>query len=178
MFKNGFNTGKNNKKELFSKKIRDSYYNKLIIKHQWNPLKKEKIVNNLFFFDWDDTLLCTTFISNNNYDFDSILKNPNYHDLLYKLEDKVFEILSLAIQKGETYIITNAEKSWVEYTSQIFFPSILNTFISLLLNILFISLFLLLIITISGLTVTIFVFFLFFKLLSNKSNGLFCKFKF
>ena len=49
---------KNNKKEMMSKKIRDSYYNKLIIKKQWNPLNKEKIFNNIFFFDWDDTLLC------------------------------------------------------------------------------------------------------------------------
>ena len=45
------------------KKIRDSYYNKLIIKKQWNPLNKEKIFNNIFFFDWDDTLLCTTFFA-------------------------------------------------------------------------------------------------------------------
>jgi hypothetical protein len=47
--KNKSKKRQNNKKELFSKKIRDSYYNKLIIKNQWNPLKKEKIVNNLFF---------------------------------------------------------------------------------------------------------------------------------
>ena len=106
--------------------FRLNYYWKLISKGSWNPKRQKPKNNSLIIFDWDDTLLCTTFISNNNYDFDSILKNPNYHDLLYKLEDKVFEILSLAIQKGETYIITNAEKSWVEYTSQIFFPSILN----------------------------------------------------
>ena len=114
----------NNNKE--SNNYRLNYYYKLISKGNWNPKREKPKNNSLIIFDWDDTLLCTTFISNNNYDFDSILKNPNYHDLLYKLEDKVFEILSLAIQKGETYIITNAEKSWVEYTSQIFFPSILN----------------------------------------------------
>ena len=46
---------KKDNKILKSKKIRDSYYHKLIIKNQWNPFKKDKIFNNLFFFDWDDT---------------------------------------------------------------------------------------------------------------------------
>ena len=117
---------------LYNNNIQDknnfrlNYYWKLISKGSWNPKRQKPKNNSLIIFDWDDTLLCTTFLSNNNYDFESILKNPNYHDLLFKLEDKVFEILSLGIQKGETYIITNAEKNWVEYTSQIFFPSILN----------------------------------------------------
>ena len=40
---------KNENQKLKSKKIRDSYYHKLIIKNQWNPFKKDKIFNNLFF---------------------------------------------------------------------------------------------------------------------------------
>ena len=53
---------KNKNKEINAKSIRDKYYNKLITKLEWNPFKKEKIINNLFFFDWDDTLLCTSYL--------------------------------------------------------------------------------------------------------------------
>ena len=58
--KKGIEKSKN--KEINAKKIRDKYYNKLITKLEWNPFKKEKIINNLFFFDWDDTLLCTSYL--------------------------------------------------------------------------------------------------------------------
>ena len=104
--------------------LRKNYYIKLITKRIWKPRNKPKN-NTLIIFDWDDTLLCTSFLSNYNFDIEEVLKNNNNYELLYKLEKKIFEILSLSIQKGDTYIITNAEKGWVEYTSQIFFPSLM-----------------------------------------------------
>ncbi len=104
--------------------LRKKYYIKLITKRIWKPRNKPKN-NTLIIFDWDDTLLCTSFLSNYNFDIEEVLKNNNNYELLYKLEKKIFEILSLSIQKGDTYIITNAEKGWVEYTSQIFFPSLM-----------------------------------------------------
>ena len=104
--------------------LRKNYYIKLITKRIWKPRNKPKN-NTLIIFDWDDTLLCTSFLSNYNFDIEEVLKNNNNYELLYKLEKKIFEILSLSIQKGETYIITNAEKGWVEYTSKIFFPSLM-----------------------------------------------------
>ena len=106
--------------------LRLNYFCKLMSKGIWNPKRKIPKNNTIIIFDWDDTLLCTSFLSNYNFDIEEVLKKNNNYELLYKLEKKIFEILSLSIQKGETYIITNAEKGWVEYTSQIFFPSILK----------------------------------------------------
>ena len=45
-----------------AKKLRNSYYYKLIIKNIWH-FEKEKAMNNLFFFDWDDTLMCTSYLA-------------------------------------------------------------------------------------------------------------------
>ncbi len=121
----------NDKKSiLFEEKnksnIRDKYYNKLYSKNCLftKPNKPKNLT--VIIFDWDDTLLCTSFLSNNNFNYDEILKNNFNIEQFGKLEKKVYDILSFSIQKGQTYIITNAEKEWVEYTSKLFYPSILD----------------------------------------------------
>ena len=106
--------------------FRNKYYNKLYLKNLlFSKVKKPKN-STVIIFDWDDTLLCTTFLSNNNYNYDEILKDPFNIEKLNKLEKKVYQILYLSIQKGETYIITNAEREWINNTSKLFFPSILD----------------------------------------------------
>jgi len=49
--------------------IRRSYIAKLIYKKIWQPTKKEKDHNTLIIFDWDDTLLCTSFLTPNGVFF-------------------------------------------------------------------------------------------------------------
>ncbi len=121
----------NDKKSiLFEEKnksnIRDKYYNKLYSKNCLFTKQNKPKNLTVIIFDWDDTLLCTSFLSNNNFNYDEILKNNFNIEQFGKLEKKVYDILSLSIQKGQTYIITNAEREWVEYTSKLFFPSILD----------------------------------------------------
>ena len=104
--------------------IRKSYITKLILNKVWEPINKVKQHNSLIIFDWDDTLLCTTFLSpsglfNENY----CLSNKDI-DKIKKLEENVYKILKLAISKGDTYIITNAAPGWVEYSSNRFYPKI------------------------------------------------------
>ncbi len=41
--------------------LRRSYLAKLISKNIWNPNDKEKKHNSIFIFDWDDTLLPTSY---------------------------------------------------------------------------------------------------------------------
>ncbi len=106
--------------------LRDKYYNKLIAKNCLFKKKNKPKNLTVIIFDWDDTLLCTSFLSNNNFNYDEILKNNFNIEQFGKLEKKVYDILSFSIQKGQTYIITNAEKEWVEYTSKLFYPSILD----------------------------------------------------
>ena len=107
--------------ELFSKKIRDSYYNKLIIKRQWNPLNKEQVFNNLFFFDWDDTLLCTSHLLPTGALTDMQI-NKKDKDLVSNLDNLVSKLLLKTLDLGIVCIITNGASGWVELSSVKFYP--------------------------------------------------------
>ena len=112
---------KNENKKLNSNKIRDSYYHKLIIKNQWNPFKKDKIFNNLFFFDWDDTLLCTTYLISTGAleDMEINLKDK---EIFTNLDTLVYQLLFKAINLGFAFIVTNGAPGWVEYSSVKYYP--------------------------------------------------------
>jgi hypothetical protein len=83
--------------------------------------------SNIIIFDWDDTLLCTSHLSENNLLFCDCTKFPE-KDLkeVKQLEKAVFAILSLSIQNGCTYIVTNAAPGWVEYSISKLYPSVTN----------------------------------------------------
>jgi len=109
------------------KNSRGSYFNKLISKGLLASSEKEKKFkfNNIFIFDWDDTLLCTTVLSPLGYFDDDMVVLPSRMEKIKKLEISVKKLLTLTIEKGDTYIITNSEPGWVEYSCKRFFP---NTF--------------------------------------------------
>lgn len=104
--------------------IRRSYIAKLIYKKVWQPSKKEKDHNSLILFDWDDTLLCTSFLTPNGLFNEDIILSDKDHEKLAKLEFSVLRLLTAAIGKGDTYIITNAAPGWVEYSAERFYPSV------------------------------------------------------
>ena len=106
---------------------RGSYFNKLINKGLLSSSEEEKKFkfNNIFIFDWDDTLLCTTVLSPGGYFDDNMIVLPSKMEKIKKLEILVKRLLSLTTEKGDTYIITNSEPGWVEYSCKRFFP---NTF--------------------------------------------------
>ncbi len=120
-----------NKTKIFNKKniygnetfLRNSYYYNLIIRNIWHPFTKDKKYNTLFFFDWDDTLLCTSYIipilnsqkkSKENINF--IKKN------LTNLDENVSKLLKYTMYKGSVFVITNSSPGWVEYSSVCFMP--------------------------------------------------------
>lgn len=106
--------------------LRKSYIAKLISKNVWNPNDKEKIHNSIFIFDWDDTLLPTSFLSPGGvFDIDFRLSKSD-NEKLSLIEKEVTNILNNAINKGEVYIITNADKGWVEFSASKFYPSIMG----------------------------------------------------
>jgi hypothetical protein len=111
----------NKKKEIESKKIRDSYYNKLITKLQWNPLKKEKIINNIFFFDWDDTLLCTSYLQPTGALVDMEI-NKRDKEVISNLDSLVLKLLLKAMNLGTVFLVTNGAPGWVELSSTKFYP--------------------------------------------------------
>ena len=106
------------------KQIRESYLEKLITKNIWKPNFQEKIYNSIIIFDWDDTLLPTSFLSpGGNFNLDITLSICDREKLL-KIEREVYNLLNNAISKGDVYIITNADNGWVELSSNKFYPSL------------------------------------------------------
>ena len=106
------------------KDLRKSYMNKLISKGIWIPNNEEKKYNSIIIFDWDDTLLPTTFLESKGI-FESVIEFTKFEkQKLTEIEDIILQLLTLAVDKGDVYIITNADKGWVEYSSRIFYPSL------------------------------------------------------
>ena len=91
---------------------------------KWKIDKEKKLFNSIIIFDWDDTLLCTTLLSQYGY-FSEMNKYP-INDLIQisLLEAFVMELLEKSMDKGDTFIITNSEKGWVEYSCKKFFPNL------------------------------------------------------
>ena len=106
-----------------------SYYSKLLSKsiliHQKKKINK---INNIFIFDWDDTLLCTSALSPNGYFDEDIEVSTSKMEKIEKIEKLVKYILLKAINKGDTYIISNSELDWINYSCQRFFPTVFELF--------------------------------------------------
>ena len=131
----------NSKKEIYdsdfsnffhdSENLRKSYYEKLnskILLKNNEPQKRD--YNSIIIFDWDDTLLCSTYLMKHSFfenENNSQTKISDLHkEKIAKLEFQVLRVLTLAISHGDVYIITNASQGWVEYSANKFFPSVSN----------------------------------------------------
>ena len=119
--KNKINENKLDKKLMLSKQIRNSYYHKLITKNQWNPLKKDKIFNNIFIFDWDDTLLCTSYLIPTGA-LSNMEVNRKDKGIISNLDSLASQLLSKTVDIGFVFIITNGAPGWVELSSVKFYP--------------------------------------------------------
>ena len=105
--------------------IRQSYFTKLVSTQIWTPNMKPKQHNSIIIFDWDDTLLPTSFLTPGGI-FDENMKIPSIEtEKISKLEQAILKLLSEAVEKGNVYIITNAGNGWVEYSAKRFYPSIM-----------------------------------------------------
>ena len=106
--------------------IRRSYIAKLITKKVWTPSQKEKTHNSLIIFDWDDTLLCTSFLTPNGVYDENIKLTEKDKEKIAKLEFSVLRLLTISIEKGDVYIITNAGPGWVEFSAEKYYPSVVQ----------------------------------------------------
>jgi len=120
------NSLQNNKDEHL---IRNKFYTRLITNNCFMKKKDDNLCQNIFIFDWDDTIMCTTYITPQGYFTEKHLKelelkkNP---ETFKELEELIIKVLNYAISNGDTYIITNAASGWVEYSTRMFFPSVLS----------------------------------------------------
>jgi len=81
----------------------------------------------VIFVDWDDTLLCSSYLSNAGYRLDSELDSSSPIDRELKdLESSVVGLLRLAMSFGEVYVVTNAESGWVELSAKKFLPGVVS----------------------------------------------------
>jgi hypothetical protein len=88
---------------------------------------------NLIFVDWDDTLCPTTFVSNDFAAPEILVQNPRTEcwemgaATLQKLQQHAASaacFLRQAARLGQVYIITMADKSWLEVSMRLFMPSL------------------------------------------------------
>ena len=88
------------------------------------PSQKEQTHNSLIIFDWDDTLLCTTFLTPGGVFNENMQLSEEDKRKIRTLEFSVLRLLTIAVEKGDVYIITNAGPGWVEFSAEKFYPSI------------------------------------------------------
>lgn len=108
-----------------TKDLRLSYYDKLIAskilpKSDEQP-KRE--YNSIIIFDWDDTLFCSSYFIKKKC-FENI--SDTVRSKLDGLGQCVYQILSMSITFGDTYIITNANQNWVDFSAAKYYPSIVS----------------------------------------------------
>lgn len=89
----------------------------------WSP-------NTVIMFDWDDTLLASSFLSARGYRVDCPESPATIDDAadlaqLRAQEQCVCALLKLALSYGTVNIVTNAEIGWVELSAAKFMPSVL-----------------------------------------------------
>lgn len=68
-------------------------------------------------FDWDDTLMCTSELQQN--------EDLNFMEECALLEEAMLKALGVAIWLGLTVIVTNADRGWVQQTAALFAPAVL-----------------------------------------------------
>ena len=103
------------------KNMGNSYYSNIIFRAK----KFKRNSNNLFIFDWDNTLLPTYYLAQENILTEKELP-LEYLSIFSLLEDCIYKLLKISIDKGEVYIITNSSIGWVEYSANKYFPSLVK----------------------------------------------------
>ena len=107
-------------KQLKSIQLRNSYYTKLIYS-KILTFQKEPTITNLFFFDWDDTLLCTSYLAPTGVLEEGESKQVD-KNVIKNLDQLVASLLTKTIEKGKTFIVTNAAHGWIEFSSKKLYP--------------------------------------------------------
>lgn len=110
-----------------SERIRTQFLSKLVYQKVWgHPTSRPKTHQTCVIFDWDDTLLCTSFLT----PYPSMLMDPRQiipRDMVEPLEtlDKCASSLlkqAKVLSPDMTFIITNAAEGWVQMSSARFMP--------------------------------------------------------
>eukprot|EP00462_Mataza_sp_D1_P001770 CAMPEP_0175097324 /NCGR_PEP_ID=MMETSP0086_2-20121207/5224_1 /TAXON_ID=136419 /ORGANISM="Unknown Unknown, Strain D1" /LENGTH=256 /DNA_ID=CAMNT_0016370823 /DNA_START=142 /DNA_END=912 /DNA_ORIENTATION=+ len=91
-----------------------------------SALKYNDAESTVIFLDWDDTLLCSSFLSSEGFRLDSDMSDANQDMMaqLKELETCVINVIKLAVTFGDVHVVTNAETGWVQLSAQKFLPGV------------------------------------------------------
>jgi hypothetical protein len=102
--------------------FRVNFLKKLSYEKVWVPkAQRPPQHQTVIIFDWDDTLLCTSFL---NLRQDQTLP-PVVEKHLKGIVAAGRRLLEMALRLGHTFIITNAMNGWVEYSAAKYVPDLL-----------------------------------------------------
>jgi hypothetical protein len=102
--------------------FRASFLHKLSQEKVLLPVEKRPPSHQtVIIFDWDDTLLCTSFLNQR----DDGRLSPAIKERVQEIERVSKTLLQLAMRLGQTYIVTNAQEGWVEYSAAKWAPGLL-----------------------------------------------------
>merc|ERR1712039_447173 len=102
--------------------FRINFLRKLSYEKVWVPNAQQSPKHQtVIIFDWDDTLLCTSFL--NMLHDQTLSENVQRH--VQGIEIVVKKLLELSMRMGQTFIITNAMTGWVEYSAAKWVPELL-----------------------------------------------------
>jgi len=80
--------------------------------------------NAMIIFDWDDTILPSSFVD--RAQADNINELPQqYHCLFREIEICTEKCLAAAAKHGEVVIITNSDEGWVNYSAERYLPNLI-----------------------------------------------------
>ena len=117
-------TIKKKENNIKSIKLRNSYYSKLVFSNILT-YKKEPKITNIFIYDWDDTLMCTSFVAPAGIlNLDDL--KPADKTNMKNLDQLVSTLLTKSMEHGNVFIITNAAYGWVEYSAKKLYPMTYN----------------------------------------------------
>lgn len=103
-------------------KHRMKFLQRLSYERVWVPRVQRALSHQtILIFDWDDTLLCTSFLYLRKPG--SLSSGPKC--VLKEMEKVVTTLLTLALRLGNTFIITNAKNGWVEQSAEEHLPGLL-----------------------------------------------------
>lgn len=101
---------------------RMKFLQKLSYQRVWIPkAQRPPSHQTVIIFDWDDTLLCTSFLNLAH----AASLSSSVKRALKEIEKFVINLLELALSLGQTFIITNAVSGWVELSASEYIPGVL-----------------------------------------------------
>jgi len=78
----------------------------------------------MIIFDWDDTILPSSFVD--KVQADNLSELPqHYHAIFHEIETCSEKCLAAAAKHGEVLLITNSDEGWVKYSAERYLPGLL-----------------------------------------------------